>query len=129
MDDKVAIYPEPKVVGITVPPSLVSNNFLAGWSIAALAHVRSWHKADHPRRDHRGTEVVGSNQRARAVHVYRHPVPRPTTMADVHQVRPWMPQDLWRALFPLPAMSRTEVRLPEGPACHAARRKDREPFA
>ena len=36
------------------------------------------------------------------------------------------------ALIPLPAMSRTEVRLPEGkfgPACHAAHRKDREPFA
>jgi hypothetical protein len=33
-------------------------------------------------------------------------------MADVHQVRPGMPQDLWRALFPLPASN--ELQSPVG---------------
>jgi hypothetical protein len=74
-------------------------------------------------RRHRSRRHPDQRRRARPLCIHADQVRRPAVMADVHQVRSILPQDLRRSLLPLPAMPPAEICLAErklGPA-HARR--------
>jgi hypothetical protein len=55
-------------------------------------------------------------RRARPLRLHAHQVQRPPAVAPLPEMRQGMPEDLWRALVPLPPMPRPGARLNQGTA-------------
>ena len=63
--------------------------------------------------DKRSRRVTGRRQRARPLRLHAHQVRRPPAMAPLPEMRQGLPEDLWRALFPVPAVLPPAIRLAE----------------
>ena len=57
--------------------------------------------------------LAGERRRARRVRLHANQVRRPPAVAAVPQMRQGLPEDLWRALFPVPAVLPPALRLAE----------------